>query len=70
MINQDATIQSSAGSFLIEQRNAGFAVNDGKWIVQRLPELYWSHGTLYQRRAGEFVGTFDTRAAAVAATEN
>lgn len=47
-------------TFLIEQRNIGFANNDGKWIVSQLAELYWSNiGVMRQRRPGAFLGAFD-----------
>ncbi len=62
------TIKTDVASFLIEQRNVGFADNDGRWIVQQLSELYWSGiGTLRQKRAGAFLGVYDTRESAVAA---
>lgn len=62
------TITTPAGQFVVEQRNVGFASNDGKWVVSLLPELYWSHiGTLRKRREGRFLGAFTGRATANAA---
>jgi hypothetical protein len=68
MVNNDTTIKTSAGQFMLMQRNSGYAVNDGKWVVSQLVELYWSTaGVLRQRRSGTFLGVFDTRAVAGAA---
>lgn len=62
--NKVQTIQAAGGEFMIEQRNAGFADNDGRWIVSQLPELYWSKiGTLRRKRAGRFLGVCDDLAA-------
>lgn len=68
--NNDQTIRTDAVEFMVEQRNAGFADNDGKWIVSQLPELYWSHGELRQLRGSLFLGVFDTRADAVIVIES
>jgi hypothetical protein len=58
--NHKASITADGGTFLIEQRNVGFADNDGRWIVSQLAELYWSNiGTMRQRRPGAFLGVFD-----------
>ena len=68
MTNNCQTVTTAAGEFMIEQRNVGFADNDGRWIVSQLPELYWSNiGVLRQRRPGAFLGVFEDRAAADAA---
>lgn len=62
------TIKTDVASFMIEQRNVGFADNDGRWIAEQLAELYWSGiGVLRQKRAGTFLGVYDTRESAVAA---
>ena len=69
-INKDQTVTTSAGEFMIVQRNEGFAVNDGKWVVTQLPELYWSGiGVLRQRRAEQFIGVFGTPVDVVEAIE-
>jgi hypothetical protein len=58
--NNVQTVKTATGEFMIEQRNVGFADNDGRWIVSQLPELFWSKiGTLRRRRAGRFLGAFD-----------
>lgn len=58
--NHKASIQANGCTFLIEQRNVGFADNDGRWIVSQLAELYWSNiGTMRQRRPGAFLGVFE-----------
>lgn len=68
--NNERSITTEAAAFLIAQRNAGYADNDGRWIVSQLPELYWSTGgVLRSRRPGAFLGVFDTEAAALAAIE-
>lgn len=62
-MNNVTMVETNAAQFLIEQRNVGFAQNDGRWIVSQLPELYWSTaGALRQSRPGAFLGVFDTRA--------
>jgi hypothetical protein len=69
-INNDQTIKTPAGEFMAEQRNAGFADNDGAWIVSQLAELYWSEiGVLRRRRPGKFLGVFPTPEEAVKAIE-
>ena len=58
--NHKASIEANGLKFLIEQRNIGFADNDGRWNVVQLAELYWSGiGVLRQRRPGAFLGVFD-----------
>ena len=58
--NNKQGIEANGLKFLVEQRNVGFADNDGRWIVNQLAELYWSNiGTLRQRRPGAFLGVFD-----------
>jgi hypothetical protein len=70
-INNDQTIKTSVGEFMVVQRNAGYADNDGHWTVTQLAELYWSPiGVLRQRRPGLFLGVFDTPAAAMASIED
>jgi hypothetical protein len=68
MFNHDHTVKTEAGEFMLIQRNAGYADNDGRWVVSQLAELYWSGGgALRQRRAGRFLGAFDTLELAMAA---
>lgn len=68
--NNDQTIETETGTFYVEQRNAGFEPNDGKWIVTQLPELYWTtYGTLHRRRSGKSLGIFVDPAEAAAAIE-
>jgi len=68
--NNERSVKTSVADFLIGQRNAGYADNDGRWIVHQLPELYWSPGgVLRRRRPGAYLGAFDTEAAALAAIE-
>jgi hypothetical protein len=65
--NNERTETTPAARFLMSQRHAGYADNDGRWVVSQLPELYWSAaGVLRQRRPGAFLGVFDTEAAALA----
>jgi len=66
--NNKASIEANGLKFLIEQRNVGFANNDGRWIVSQLAELYWSPiGVMRQRRPGAFLGVFDSLEAVHAA---
>lgn len=68
--NNERSVTTGVGAFLLGQRNAGYADNDGRWVVSQLPELYWSTaGVLRQRRPGVFLGVFDTEAAALTAIE-
>lgn len=68
--NNDQTVTTDAGDFMVVQRNSGYADNDGRWVVSQLAELYWgAAGVLRQRRAGRFLGVYDTTDAAVAAIE-
>lgn len=68
--NNDQTVETEAGTFYAEQRNAGFEPNDGKWVVTQLPDLYWTgYGTLRRSRPGKSLGVFDSPAEAVAAIE-
>lgn len=69
-INNDQTIRTDVGEFMVVQRNAGFAENDGYWVATLLPDLYWSPASvLRQRHAGYFLGVFRTdRAVADAIT--
>lgn len=68
--NNERTVTTPAAEFLIGQRNAGYADNDGRWVVHQLPELYWSKGgVLRRRRPGAYLGAFETEAAALAAIE-
>jgi hypothetical protein len=67
-VNNDETVTTDAGQFMLIQRNEGYADNDGRWVVDQLRETYWSHiGTLRQRRLGAFLGIFNTRQDADAA---
>ena len=60
-INNDQTVKTEVGEFLVCQRNVGYAENDGYWVVTQLPELYWSNGgVLRQRRPEKFLGVFAT----------
>jgi hypothetical protein len=68
--NSERTVTTPVAEFLMGQRNAGYADNDGRWVVHQLPELYWSAiGVLRRRRPGVFLGVFDNEAAALAAIE-
>lgn len=65
--NHIQTVSAPGGEFMFEQRNGGFVDNDGKWIVNQLPELYFSPtGCLRQRRAGRFLGVAEDLASALA----
>jgi hypothetical protein len=66
--NNSETITLENGRFYLTQRNHGFMANDGRWLIERLPRLYWSPiGVLHQASAYELIGVFDTREAALAA---
>lgn len=66
--NNDQTVETEVGTFYVEQRNAGFVDNDGKWLVTQLPELYWTaHGTPRRLRPAKHLGAFADAADAVAA---
>ena len=67
--NNDQTIKRADGAeFMIIQRNAGYADNDGRWVASLQPELFWSNiGTLRRRRAARFLGVFDTKSDALMA---
>lgn len=66
--NNKQSIEADGLKFLVEQRNVGFADNDGRWVVVQLAELYWSGiGVLRQRRPGAFLGVFDDMEAVLAA---
>lgn len=70
--NHDQTVSTTAGDFLVEQRNGGFATNDGWWIAELLPRNVWRTGVLRQARPGRFIGAYPTAAiceAAIAAAE-
>lgn len=70
-INNDQTVTTETGRFLVEQRNEGFAENDGAWIVSQLPELYWGRcGVLRRRRPGKFLGVFSSTDEASAAIDS
>lgn len=69
--NHDQSFKTEAGEFLVEQRNMGYAENDGKWIVNQLSDLYWDRwGYLTKRRQGIFLGIFDTMEQAEEAIRN
>lgn len=54
----------------VEQRNVGFADNDGRWIAQRVRGNRWTAGGVLEP-VGEsaFLGVFDTEAEALAAVD-
>lgn len=55
-------------SYAIDQRLAGYADNDGRFVAERVRPLHWSPwGTLRAVGSGRFLGVFDTRAEADAA---
>lgn len=59
--NNTATVDMPTGQFMVEQRNVGFADNDGRWLVTQSQELYWdSCGFLMERRPSRFLGAFDS----------
>jgi len=59
--NHDQSFTTEAGEFLVTQRNVGFFHNDGKWVVNLCPDLYWDGwGYLTKRREGRRVGAFAT----------
>ena len=69
--NNKRTVETPTITFFVEQRNFGFAENDGRWLLTQLPELYWSAGgCLRQRRPGTFLGVFDDMAAVETAIAN
>lgn len=69
--NNDKWITNNIGTFHLEQRNVGFADNDGRWVVTQSPELYWSaSGVLYYKARGAFLGVFDTETLALVAVES
>lgn len=56
----DTSIKTEVATFMISKRDAGYADNDGRYVVHQLPELYWSKiGVLRRRRPGTFLGVFD-----------
>lgn len=66
--NHVERVTIETGDFLMEQRNTGFADNDGQWTVHQSAELYWGPGGLLtQRRPGAHLGVFPTKEAALAA---
>ncbi len=67
--NNRSSYSNNTGAFQIEQRNAGFVQNDGRWIAHQDGEYYWSAGLLKRRRAGRHLGDFATREAAIAACD-
>lgn len=69
--NHEGYTKTDAGEFLYNQRNVGYWENDGKWIVNQLPDLYWDKwGYLAKRREGRTLGLFDTKEAAEAAIKS
>lgn len=68
--NNLQTVVTEVGEFSVEQRNAGFASNDGRWSVHQYADLYWSSiGILTERRPSKFLGVFDTIADVIVAIE-
>jgi hypothetical protein len=68
--NNLQTVTTDAGEFGVEQRNAGFVDNDGKWIVTHCGKIYWSHGEMRRKARSVFLGVFDTIADAETAIRN
>ena len=62
--NHRQSFSAPAGTFMLEQKNAGFVENDGRWILAQLPESTWVYGQLRITRKGRVVGVFDTEAEA------
>lgn len=60
-VNNEQRVTTGAGEFMIQQRNMGYEVNDGKWVATQLPELYrGGAGEWRQRRPEYFLGVFGT----------
>lgn len=63
--NYRQDVKTEIGTFSLEQKNCGFAVNTGEWIVTQYQETFWSlGGILKERRPAKFLGTFATEALA------
>ncbi len=63
--NNDQTITYGGAEFYAEQRNAGFADNDGSWVITLHAQNVWTTGgVLCEARPGRHVGVFTTIAAA------
>ncbi len=70
LVNNDQSFQTAAGLFMTQQRNEGFAVNDGKWVLSQHGDLYRSTGGVLRLTADvKFLGVFDTAVDVVEAIE-
>jgi hypothetical protein len=70
LINNDQSITTDAGTFMICQRNEGYAENDGRWVVSQLASLYWSTaGVLRSKGDEKFLGVFLTPVDVIEAIE-
>ena len=66
--NNNVTLSTEIGRFMIEQRNVGYSTNDGRWLLTLLPEhSFGTNGRMIQRRPGQFLGGYDSLTAAVGA---
>lgn len=62
------TTKTPLPTYPIEQRLAGYADNDGRFVAQRVRPLYWTPwGTLHAVGVSRVLGVFDTREEAEAA---
>lgn len=69
-INKNQSWKTDKGTFQAEQRNEGFAENDGKWILSQHPDLYWSNaGVLRSKGDEKFLGVFLTPVDVIEAIE-
>jgi len=70
-INHTQSVKTDAGEFIINQRNEGYAENDGKWTVSQHAPLYWSAaGVLRSKGDGKFLGVFLTPVDVIEAIES
>jgi hypothetical protein len=70
LINNDQSVKTDAGEFMINQRNEGYAENDGKWTVSQHAPLYWSTaGVLRSKGDEKFLGVFLTPVDVIEAIE-
>lgn len=68
--NNEEWRTTDAGRFCLTQRNAGYADNDGRWVVSQVGEHEYDHlGTLYRTREGKVLGVFDSKETALAAVQ-
>jgi hypothetical protein len=69
-LNHTQTVKTDAGNFMINQRNEGYAENDGKWTVSQHAPLYWSKaGVLRSKGDEKFLGVFPTAVDMIEAIE-